>query len=239
MPSTFDNSSSDSSTTLKFDMHVHSVYSSDSMNSIHTILQSWKKNHILPLVCDHDSIRGSVEVYSRIRNLNPDIPLILAEEIMTSDGEIIGVFLTEEIAPGLSADEILDEIRAQGGISIIPHPFCTYRDSRITKPALERISARVDCIEGYNARVLREEENTMAVTYAKRYSKPVSVGSDAHTPFELSRDYIFLRSFETPAELLRNLPEGQITFRITNPGIHYITKLVRLFKSLDPAFCPD
>ena len=185
---------------LKFDMHVHSLYSSDSMNSVQTIVRSWKKTGILPLVCDHDTIRGSVEVYRAIRKERPDIPLILAEEIMTGEGEIIGAFLTGEIPPGLSAEETLDEIRSQGGISIVPHPFCSYRESRITGPALGRNLERVDCIEGYNARMLRGGDNHMAVAYAKSNSKPVSVGSDAHTPFELGRNYLVLPPFETPKE---------------------------------------
>jgi predicted metal-dependent phosphoesterase TrpH len=216
---------------LKFDMHVHSLYSSDSMNSVHTIVRSWKKSGILPLVCDHDSIRGSVEVYRAIRKERPDIPLILAEEIMTRDGEIIGAFLTEEIPPGLSAEETIDEIRSQGAISIVPHPFCSYRDSRITGPALGRITERVDCIEGYNARMLRGGDNHMAVAYAKSNSKPVSVGSDAHTPFELGRNYLLLPPFRTPGELLRHLPAGDIVFRITNSNVRYISRAIRAFKT--------
>ncbi len=215
---------------LKFDMHVHSLYSSDSMNSIQAIVRSWKKTGILPLVCDHDTIHGSVEVYRAIRKERPDIPLILAEEVMTADGEIIGAFLTDEIQPGLSAGETLDEIRSQGAISIIPHPFCSYRDSRITGPALGRIAETVDCIEGYNARMLRGGDNHTAVTYAKSISKPVSVGSDAHTPFELGRNHIVLPPFETPKELLKNLPGGDIVFRITNSNVRYISRAIRAFK---------
>ncbi|HVP94622.1 MAG TPA: PHP-associated domain-containing protein [Methanoregulaceae archaeon] len=175
-------------------------------------------------------------MYSAIRKKDPDIPLILAEEIMTIDGEIIGAFLTEEISPGQSAEETLDEIRSQGGISILPHPFCTYRRSAITSEARERISGDIDCIEGYNARILRETENIKAVMHARKYSKPVSVGSDAHTPFELGISYVTLAPFSTQYDLLKNLRAGAIVFRMTNPKIHYITKVVKAVKLLQPGF---
>jgi predicted metal-dependent phosphoesterase TrpH len=218
---------------IRFDMHVHSVYSPDSVNSIRTIVQSWRKNRVLPLVCDHDTIRGSVEVCAGIQETDPDIPVILAEEIMTRDGEIIGAFLTEEVPPGLSAEETLDEIRDQGAVSVVPHPFCTYRKSTIDRQALLRVAGRVDCIEGYNARVIRGEGNRMAIEFADRYRKPVSAGSDAHTPFELSTNYLSVRPFGTPGELLRNLSEARISFPGANPGVHYITKLVKAFRSLE------
>lgn len=218
---------------LRFDMHVHSVYSLDSVNSIRTIVQSWRKNQVLPLVCDHDTIRGSVEVSAAIRETDPDVPVILAEEIMTRDGEIIGAFLTEEVPPGLSAEETLDEIRDQGAVSVVPHPFCTYRKSTINRQALLHVAGRLDCIEGYNARVLRGDGNRMAVEFADRYMKPVSAGSDAHTPFELSRNYLSIRPFSTPRELLRNLSDVRISFPGANPRVHYITKLVKAFRSLE------
>ena len=215
--------------TVMFDMHVHSTYSNDSIIDIRTIVGSWKKTGILPLVCDHDSITGSQKVYSEIRRTDPDIPLILAEEILTADGEIIGAFLNEEIAPGLSAEETLDIIEDQGAISIVPHPFCTFRSTAIDNGALNRIAERIDIIEGYNARTPDSGENRMGSVFAGRFGKPVSVGSDAHTPVELATNYIRINQFSTPAELFRGLPGGTVHF---NPAPQEVHEFTIMFKKL-------
>jgi hypothetical protein len=130
---------------------------------------------ILCLVCDHNSTAGSQAVYAEIRRADPDVPLILAEEIMTGSGEIIGLFLTEEVHPYLSAAETVDLIHGQGGLVLIPHPFCSYRrTSAIRSDILDEIIGRVDIIEGYNARTVRDEDNFRAREYAVEHKKPVS-----------------------------------------------------------------
>ena len=209
--------------TIAFDMHVHSTYSNDSITDTRTIVRSWEKSGILPLVCDHDTIGGSQRVYSEIRKKDPDIPFILAEEILTADGEIIGAFLNEEIAPGLSAEETLDTINEQGAISIVPHPFCTYRSTAIDSEVLGRIAGRIDIIEGYNARTPDAGENMRGRDLAAKMNKPVSVGSDAHTSVELEVNYILINGFSTPKELIRNLPGGDIHFSPAPPEVHQFT----------------
>lgn len=215
--------------TVMFDMHVHSMYSNDSITDVRTIVRSWEKTGILPLVCDHDCIKGSEKVYEEIRRIDPDIPIILAEEVLTSDGEIIGAFLNEEIPPGLRADETLDLIEDQGAVSIVPHPFCTFRSTAIDREVLRRSSGRIDIIEGYNARTPSESENLMGRVFAKKFGKPVSVGSDAHTPVELARNYIRMKEFGTPAELIRNLPDGRACF---SPAPAEVNEFTILFKRI-------
>jgi hypothetical protein len=84
---------------MRFDMHLHSNYSEDSSISVKTIVQCYRRTGILPLVCDHNSISGSEKVFGILGKSNPDITCIQAEEILTSDGEIIGLFLQENIKP--------------------------------------------------------------------------------------------------------------------------------------------
>lgn len=210
-----------------FDMHVHSCYSHDSALSIRNIIRSYERHDILPLVCDHNAIAGSERVYAGLCDLDPGIPHILAEEITTSDGEIIGLFLNDQIRPFLSVEETLDAIRDQGGISIVPHPFCSFRSGAIRRAALDRTIGRIDIIEGFNARMQSDDENLRAQSYAARHGKPVSAGSDAHTFLELSRNYVILEPFFSPADLLRNLRQAEIRFHRTNPVIHYVTQIVR------------
>jgi predicted metal-dependent phosphoesterase TrpH len=209
-----------------FDMHLHSHYSADSVIPIVTILNCYNRMGILPLVCDHNCVTGSEKVYREICAADPDVPFILAEEIMTADGEIIGLFLTEEIPPFLSAEETLDRIKDQGALSIIPHPFCSFRSSVLSSDMLDRIIDRVDIIEGFNSRVIDDNDNFVAQQYAARNKKPVSAGSDAHIPLELGRTTVTLPSFFTPAELMRVIPKATINYRHMDPSVHAMTRFV-------------
>ena len=213
---------------LRLDMHVHSWYSSDAVTSPASILRLWEKKGILSLVCDHNTTAGAEAVCRELTRRWKDIPLILAEEITTAQGEIIGVFLTEEIPAGLPAAETLDRIEEQGAISLVPHPFCSYRSSALNRETLYDILGRVDILEGYNARIIRTGENEMAQECAARYGKPVSVGSDAHTPLELGRCYMEMVPFSGPKEFLASIGEASVRFRAMNPAVHYLTRMVKV-----------
>jgi predicted metal-dependent phosphoesterase TrpH len=226
------------SESLRFDMHLHSRRSSDSAIPVQSLVKCFERSGILPLVCDHNTLAGSIEVYDRICSAHPDIPRILAEEIMTSDGEIIGLFLEEEIPPFLSAEETLDRIRDQGALSIVPHPFCSYRPGALTFYALDRIIDRVDIVEGFNARVIDDRDNLTAREYAARHKKPVSAGSDAHTPLELGRTWLTVRPFFTPQELMRELPDAEVHYLRMHPSIHLVTRVVKAGRKMG-FFCPS
>lgn len=212
---------------IRLDMHVHSHYSSDASNSPKTIAKGWTKHGVLPIVCDHNSIRGAEATYRLIREQSPDVPFILAEEILTSEGEIIGLFLNEEVPAFLTAAETLDIIRDQGAISIVPHPFCTYRSTAIRRDTLKELGGRFDIIEGYNARNVLSQADIEAQRFAKKWMKPVSVGSDAHTPFELCSSYAMTEPFFSPEELIRNLRTADVRFRRVHSSLHRISRLIK------------
>lgn len=213
---------------LRLDMHVHSWYSSDAATDPASIIRLWEKKGILSLVCDHNTTAGAEVVYRELTRRCGDIPMILSEEITTAQGEIIGVFLTDEIPAGLSAEETLDRIEEQGAISLVPHPFCTYRSSALHRETLSDIIGRVDILEGYNARITRAGENEMARECAARNGKPVSVGSDAHTPLELGRCYLEMTPFLEPKDFLASIREASVRFRAMHPSIHLLTMMVKV-----------
>lgn len=215
----------------KFDMHVHTRHSGDSITDPRYIIELYKQKGILCLVCDHNTTAGSREVYAGIREINPEIPLILSEEIMTGSGEIIGLFLSEDVPPHKSAIETIDRIHDQGGLALVPHPFCSYRISSVLRPdILDEIIGSVDIIEGYNARNLIDEDNYRARKYALAHDIPVSAGSDAHTTLELGRCFMELAPFSTPRELLATLRSGRPEFCLMDPKIHQVTRLVKAVK---------
>ena len=205
---------------IRFDMHVHSQYSSDSITPVRSIVRSRERYGVLPLVCDHNTIAGSLKVYHEIHVNDPDLPRILAEEILTSDGEIIGVFLQEEIPAFLDSDETIDHIYDQGALAIVPHPFCSYRTSVIRHDVLDQIIHRVDIIEGYNGRAVDIRDNDLACRYAISSQLPISAGSDAHIPEELGRTYVTMKPFSSPEELVREIRHAAVHYRRALPPPH-------------------
>ena len=208
-------------------MHTHSSCSRDSVISPEDLVNSWRRTGIIPLVCDHDTIEGSLRVMRAIHAEDPDIPLLLAEEVTTREGEIIGLFLTGEIPPGLTARETLDRIHGQGGLALLPHPFSEYRSRTLQGWARNALVDGLDLVEGHNARNLSDEEDRLAVLFATEMGIPFTAGSDAHTPFELGRVWMEVPPFGSPRELLRGLAGAPFTFRRMNRGVHVLTGMVK------------
>jgi predicted metal-dependent phosphoesterase TrpH len=219
---------------LRFDMHVHSSYSVDSVNSPKDLFRSWRKTGIIPLVCDHDTLEGSLHVMRAIHAEDPEVPVVLAEEVTTREGEIIGLFLTGEIPPGLPARETLDLIHGQGGLSLIPHPFCSHRVSVLQARARNALVDGIDLVEGHNARNRSDGDDRLAVLFATEMGIPFTAGSDAHTPLELGRVWMEVPPFGSPRELLRGLAGAPFTFRRMNSGVHLISGLVKWFRETFP-----
>ena len=157
-------------------------------------------------VTDHNTLRGALELAARA-----PFPVIVAEEIRTQEGEIIGYFLTEEIPAMLPLDETIERIRAQGGVVSAPHPLDTVRrSSALGREALLRVIDRVDLIEGYNARCFRKADNLAAQALAREYGKPLTAGSDAHASFEIGRAWVEMPPFQTPQQFVESLRQGTI-----------------------------
>ena len=199
--------------TILLDMHVHSTCSRDSLIPVKVILKTWETLGILSVICDHNTTHGSELLAREMHIRGSDIPVIIAEEILTLQGEIIGLFLSEEIPPYLTAAETLDRIHDQGALSLVPHPFCTFRTTSLGRSGLDRLNGRIDLVEGYNSRVLREHENLLARAYAMEKGKPITAGSDAHTKAELGQTWLAVPPFGSPREFLRSLPEARVYFR--------------------------
>jgi hypothetical protein len=142
--------------------------------------------------------------------MNPPFILITGEEILTPEGEIIGLFLKETITPGLSPEETIRLIHAQGGLACIPHPFDHFRSSAMQLKTLERIAPLIDIIEAANARTLPMQDLSRPQEFARQYNKPMGAGSDSHSPEEIGRAFVELRDFSGPDDFLKALAGGSI-----------------------------
>ncbi|MFH0897675.1 MAG: PHP domain-containing protein [Candidatus Bathyarchaeota archaeon] len=191
-----------------FDFHIHSHFSKDSNMTPRNIVKVAKKNELRGIaITDHETIRGGVE--AKKESPHSDFFIIVGSEIRTEACEIIGLFLNEEVS---STDpySVIDEIRDQGGLAVLPHPFRSLPAffQKRGKIIPEEIVKRIHFIEVINSRT-REKDNQKALTLASRMGKPMVTGSDAHFYQEIGRVKTSLAPFNSEEELRKNLLEGK------------------------------
>jgi predicted metal-dependent phosphoesterase TrpH len=162
---------------MKYDLHVHSKYSHDSLLDPSEILKIAIKRGLDGVaIIDHNTIKGGL--VAEKTNKNPDFEVIVGSEIKTEYGDIIGLFLNEEVK-SRKFMEVIEEIKNQGGLTALAHPFRPYE-------VPEKIILHLDFIEGFNARS-KKWQNQKAYALALTLNKKVIAGSDAHFSFEIGR----------------------------------------------------
>ena len=213
---------------LKADLHIHSRYSLDSNNSLEGIIQRCQQRGINCIaVCDHGTAEGGL----KMRELAP-FKVIVAEEVLTPEGEIMGMFLQETVPSGSSPEETIKQIRKQGGLVCIPHPFDRFRPSAMKGDTLARIVDQVDIIEVFNARTLPYQNMNRPRNFARQHNLVQGAGSDAHTLAEIGNAYVELPEFDGRDDFLQALAQGKIDGRRTNPFIHFFSLGNRIKKKL-------
>jgi predicted metal-dependent phosphoesterase TrpH len=178
-------------------------------------------------ICDHGTAEGAL----RMREIAP-FTVIVAEEILTPYGEIMGMFLEETIPSGLSVEKTLSRIRAQNGLVCIPHPFDRLRHSALRSKILEEIADQIDIVEVLNARAIFGRSSTKARAFAAKHGTAQSAGSDAHTPYEIGNAYVEMPEFKGKDDFIQALKKGKISGHRTNPFIHFASIWARLKKKL-------
>lgn len=212
---------------LKIDLHVHTCYSPCSNLSLRTIERVARQRSLdVIAITDHNTIAGALEIMS----CSAQLRVIVAEEIKTREGEIIGYFLTEQIPPALSVRDTIQEIRRQGGLVSIPHPFDILRTSRLGRTVLEEIISDVDMIEVFNSRDLLQKTDTAFIEEWKNRGIVPVVGSDAHQRWEIGKACMMIDDFASPQEFLANLRTAQRVCKKSPLWVHLVTKLVKQFK---------
>jgi predicted metal-dependent phosphoesterase TrpH len=186
------------------DLHCHTSASFDSLASPRAVVATAARRGLTHLaITDHDRIEGALEA----RDAAPSgLTVLVGEEIRTRDGDLIAVFLTQAIPPGLSAAETIAAIREQGGLVGIPHPFDRFRGS-LSKGAspgnIEALAATVDWVETWNARLMVGDGNARAAELARAAGVPGVAVSDAHTTLEVGVASTVLQGDPSTPEGLR------------------------------------
>ena len=194
------------------DLHMHTEWSHDCSIAVPDLLDHAEAIGLGAIaVTDHNRFGGAQEAVEQARGRK--LTVIPAEEVKTDgQGEVIGLFLEEEIPRGLSFAETVAAIRAQGGLVYLPHPFD--RMHSIPSPrTLHRHLADIDVFEVYNARLLRESFNAEALRFARKYDLTMGAGSDAHVLQGVGTGAVRMRAFNGPEEFLVSLNGAEILRR--------------------------
>jgi predicted metal-dependent phosphoesterase TrpH len=172
---------SDCSKVLKFDLHIHSKYSFDSLLTVEKIIKTAEKKKLDGIaICDHDSLKGGLKA----KMVKTDLLVIPGEEIKTDLGEIIGYFLNEEIKTK-NFFEAISAIETQDGLICLPHP---YRPQLKLNDKQIKMMGMIEVLNGRND----TEKNNKAQRLAKKFDKKFCAGSDAHLQVEIGSCYTML-----------------------------------------------
>jgi predicted metal-dependent phosphoesterase TrpH len=187
----------------KVDLHTHSVASPDggiTVDQYHQALRTRLLDAIA--ITDHNRIDFAQKLQEKLGDA-----IIVGEEIMTTAGEIIGLFLGSVVKPGLTPQETIKQIKEQDGIVYIPHPFETVRKG-LHPSVLDEIVDHIDVIEVCNGRAFFQNKSEQAVVWARINAKISAASSDAHGSKGLGPTYTSVSEMPTRDNLLGLLDNG-------------------------------
>lgn len=211
---------------MRIDLHCHSRYSGDSLTTYDVLLRQMDRRGLdMVAITDHNTLAGALDFCARA----PD-RFLVGEEIETARGELLALFLEEEVPRGLSIEETIARVRAQGGLVGVSHPLDRLRTEAVGRETLEEIHQELDFVEVFNARMTFAADNRQAGELAARWGLPGSAGSDGHAPFEVGSAYVDMPAFEGPASFLESLAQGQIVGRLSNPLVHFVSTYAKVRK---------
>ena len=194
---------------IEVDLHMHTDHSSDCATPVDVLLATARDVGLGAIaVTDHNEISGALD--AREKAAQYGVKVIVAEEVKTANqGEVIGLFIEEKIPRGMTMEETIAEIRRQGGLVYVPHPF----DRMHSVPDYEHMLAIVsdiDAIEVFNPRIAIPAFNEEAVRFAAKYRIVGGAGTDAHVAQGLGAVRISMRDFDGPEEFLESLRDADI-----------------------------
>ncbi len=210
---------------MKIDLHCHSDHSPDCLTPVQRVLVLAKERGIdVQAITDHNTIDGALAGIPIARKLG--ITLIVGEEITTTHGELIGLFLRKAVKKHLSPEQTIIDIKSQGGLVLLPHGFDPFKVSRLRPKSLSKISKSIDIVEGFNARVSYRHFNDRAVKWAKQMGLPMSAGTDAHREKDIGTAWVEApdAKMKRPLDLANALRKGTIEGRWENPLLAFVRK---------------
>lgn len=212
--------------TIFVEFHSHTNASKDSLTSPADLIAAARRKGIDRLIItDHNTIAGARAAQA----LDPEL-VIVGEEIMTTHGEILAAYVTEEVPPQLSPEETIRRLRDQGAFISVSHPFDKLRSGAWQEADLLEILPFVDAIEVYNSRCMFPGFNRAAKKFAEEHNIPGTVGSDAHAAFEVGRSLLVLEQFESAEQMRSVIRRGIPQVKWSPPWFHLISRYASIRK---------
>jgi predicted metal-dependent phosphoesterase TrpH len=201
---------------IEVDLHMHTDHSGDCATPVDVLIQTARDRGLGAIaITDHNEVSGALEARKLAEELG-DIKVIVAEEVKTAEqGEVIGLFLEEKIPKGLTMAETIAEIRRQGGLVYVPHPFDRFHSVPDYEHLLD-IVEEIDLLEVFNPRVALTSFNEEAVRFARKYRIVPAAGSDSHVAQGLGSVRQRIHDFDGPAEFLEAMRDADITRKHKN-----------------------
>ncbi len=209
--------------TVRVDLHSHTMWSGDCTTTPDELAAAVAATGVDVLcITDHGTINGAVALAAEL-----PCRVVVGEEVRSSRGEIIGLFLSERIPAGLTPSEVCTRVRDQGGLVYVPHPFDPMR-AALAPEALSALveDGLVDAIEARNAKTSLEHLNRRAAALAARSGLAAGAGSDAHVPDALGAAYVEMADFDGPATFLPALTGGSVVGHHCDPPRRWRPRIV-------------
>jgi predicted metal-dependent phosphoesterase TrpH len=218
---------------MKIDLHCHSEASSDCSTPLALFPARCRERGVwIQAITDHNVIWGAQKLQDmveeeKIKKAGFPLTIIVGEEVSTINGEIIGLFLKEPVAAGMSPKETVTAIKEQGGLVCLPHGFDPLKRWRLQPAALETVADQIDIVETFNARISQLRWNQAAVDWSKLHGLPMSAGSDAHTLADIGSAWVEVpvQRMQSPQDLLAALQSGVPVGEWTHPVVAFAYKL--------------
>lgn len=194
---------------IDVDLHMHTNHSHDCATPVDVLLETAKVQGLGAIaVTDHNLVSGAHEAAEKAEQYG--VKIIIGEEVKTKDqGEVIGLFINDQIDKGVTLQEAIADIKRQGGLVYVPHPFDRMHSVPDYKHLLEVIED-IDLIEVFNPRVAFSAFNDEAARFAAKYRIVAGAGSDSHVAQGLGSVRINMYDFDGPEEFLESLREADI-----------------------------
>jgi predicted metal-dependent phosphoesterase TrpH len=211
---------------LKADFHIHTRYSMDCQSPLDKIIARCLELGINCIaIADHGTAQGGLEMQKKA-----PFKVIVAEEILTTEGEIMGMFLKESIPSGngITPMEAVARIKEQGGLVNVQHPFETIRGSALKDSAIDAIAAEVDLMETMNSRSPFPASADKARAYAEKHHLPGLAGSDAHTILEIGNAYMEMPDFNGKEDFIEAVKQGKIYGKRSGVFVHLFSSWAKV-----------
>jgi hypothetical protein len=201
---------------IDVDLHMHTDHSSDCATPVEVLIETARDRGLGAIaVTDHNEVSGALAAAEVAEGMD-DFKIIVGEEVKTAEqGEVIGLFIKEKIPRGMTMTETIAEIRRQGGLVYVPHPFDRMHSVPDYEHLLDMVE-EIDLLEVFNPRVAISSFNEEAERFARKYNIIPAAGSDSHVAQGLGSVRVRLPDFDGPEEFLEAMRDAEITRRHKN-----------------------